>query len=78
MQLAYRDRHFIEQLLAEICGEKKSAGAPLFRLPNWPRFAALVRRQRLGALYDAINWNFMLPDPWTALLEREDNGHMLQ
>ena len=36
-------------------------------------------REDIGSLwYDNINWDSLLPDPWTALLQREDEGHTLQ
>ena len=35
-------------------------------------------KRQLGAWYDVFNWNSLLPDPWTVLLEREDDGHTLQ
>ena len=36
------------------------------------------QREKLGGWYDAINWNALLPDPWTVLLQREDDKQTLQ
>ena len=36
-------------------------------------------REDMGhKLYDSINWDALVPDPWIALLQREDDGHTLQ